>query len=277
VGRRQGHPEGPADSQVREPERFGRGVHVYIIDSGINVDHHQLRSQATNDFDYSSNVPKGDCHGHGTHIAGIIGGTQSGVAPEAQLHSVRVVNCEGKGKPRDLAAGLRWVSEKGRRPGVVNISLRVRRTEPDVAMVDSLIGTLISRGFTVVAGSGNDDEPACDYSPAHLPEVITVAASTRKDMRWGKSNYGPCVDLFAPGHQIVSASHSNLRGVRRDSGTSMAAALTTGVAARFLQERPNASPDEVARYLLTSATKEKIKKPEKSASSLLYLDPEMRR
>jgi subtilisin family serine protease len=232
----------------------GAGVHVYIVDTGIRASHVEFGSRVGAGFT-TINDGNGvaDCHGHGTHVSGILAGATSGVARGATIHPVRVFDCVGGGGTiSSLLAALDWIALYGVRPGVVNMSLVTDSISP---ALNDAAGRLVGLGFPVAVAAGNWSKDACSYSPASAPAVLTVAATNRIDEQAGYSNFGPCVDLYAPGSAILSAWMTSDTSYSVIGGTSMASPHVAGAAALYLQSRPTASPDEVSRAIIDGATK----------------------
>lgn len=245
----------------------GSGVHVYIVDTGINAHDDFGGRLADAGFDaVRDGRGSGDCHGHGTHVAGTAGGTRSGVAPGATLVPVRVLNCSGSGGLSDIVQGLDWIMANGIRPGVVNLSLGSGAS----SALDEAVARLSNAGFTVVVSAGNSNADACTQSPARTPSALTIASSTSNDSRSGFSNYGRCVDLFAPGSNISSASHIDPHGWTIKSGTSMSSPHVTGAAALLLQARPKLTPAQVASQMLYQASASVITDAMGSPNKLLF-------
>ena len=241
-------------NEVYEYQRDGAGVHAYVIDTGIRATHNQFGGRVGNGVDIVDNDnDANDCHGHGTHVAGTIGGHDFGVAKNITLHGVRVLNCRGSGWTTDVIAGIDWVADRENTqfPAVINMSLGggANRVE------DTAIDNAVAAGITVVVAAGNNGGDACLRSPARAERAITVAASNDHDQRPYFSNIGRCVDLFAPGQDIMSASNKGDDEIEEMSGTSMAAPHVAGVAALYLQGHPNASPEQVADVITASATR----------------------
>ena len=231
----------------------GTGVHVYILDTGIYANHPDFSGRIGNGTDKIDNDSNpADCNGHGTHVAGTAAGTTYGVAKGATLHAVRVLDCQGSGSFAGIIDGMDWVVANAQMPAVVNMSLGGGAS----SSVDAGTNRLIDAGVTVVAAAGNDGADACGYSPARTPNAITVAASDSSDRRvnsgWS-SNYGSCVDIFAPGLNIVSASHTS-SGSKTMGGTSMSSPHVAGGVALYLQSNPDKTPAEVTQAILSDAT-----------------------
>jgi subtilisin family serine protease len=236
----------------------GKGVHAYIIDTGIAISHSEFNGRADVGFDALNDGKRGiDCNGHGTHVAGTVGGKSYGVAKNVLLHAVRVLSCSGSGSTAGVISGVDWVTNNKQLPAVANMSLG---GGADRAL-DDAVRRSVAAGITYVLAAGNDNANACNSSPARTPEAITVGATTNSDARASFSNYGECVDIFAPGHQITSAWHTSTTDAKTISGTSMAAPHVAGVAALYLSTHPNASPNDVAKALMDSSTPDKVTSP----------------
>lgn len=230
----------------------GAGVHIYILDTGIRYTHADFGGRASAVYDNIGDGQNGnDCNGHGTHVAGIAGSSTYGVAKNAYLHSVRVVPCSGYGQISDLLAGVDWVTAHKVLPAVANISLAGGGTSP---ALEAGITNSIAAGITYTIAAGNQALDACSFTPARVPNAITTGATADTDARTPYSNYGSCVDIFAPGHSIVSLSSASDTDTRVLSGTSMAAPAVAGGAALYLSANPTASPSAVANALRVSAT-----------------------
>jgi hypothetical protein len=238
-----------ANAQV---SRDGTGVNVHVVDTGIRVTHADFGGRAFLAGNYVDDGGGGaDCHGHGTHVAGTIGGATFGVAKNVTLWAHRVLDCRGTGSTSALIAAVDAISgDTVRRPAVVNISL----TAPASLALDAAIAQSISAGVTYVVAAGNGDVDSARVSPARLAEAITVGAATTRDRRAGFSNFGAVIDLFAPGESIVSAAAANDTANATLSGTSTAAAHVTGVAALHLGDHPDARPADVHAALVAAAT-----------------------
>lgn len=228
----------------------GSGVTAYIIDSGINVSHVEFASRAVNLFDAFGGTGD-DCNGHGTHVAGTVGGTTYGVAKGVTLVGVRVLGCGGGGTWSGVIAGVDWVTAHHvGGPAVANMSLGGSAN----AAVDAAVDNSINDGISYSVAAGNESTDACTRSPARVPRAMTIGATTRSDSKAGFSNYGSCVDWYAPGDGIESAYVGSPIAAATLSGTSMAAPHNAGAAARYLQEAPWATPSQVRSYLASWLT-----------------------
>jgi hypothetical protein len=249
----------------------GAGVTVYVLDTGIRAHDEfgsRLQASAGKDFVNDGNGTV-DCQGHGTHVAGTIAGSHYGVAPGATLRPVRVLGCSGSGTLSGLIAGLDWVRSQAKGPTVVNMSLGAAASEA----VDTAVRQLTQAGVTVVVAAGNSNMDACSVSPARAESAITVGASQPDDSRASFSNYGSCVDLFAPGVAVLSAGLSGPAATTYKSGTSMASPHVAGTAALMLQARPTLTPAQLAAQLASQATTSALKTATLGARSpnrLLY-------
>ncbi|MGW6568061.1 S8 family peptidase [Streptomyces sp. NPDC054975] len=228
----------------------GAGVTAYVIDTGIDYGHEEFGGRARAGFDAVGDGRGGaDCNGHGTHVAGTVAGRTYGVAPRANLVSVRVLDCEGRGSYSGMIAGFDWVARNAQQPAVLNGSLG----GPASAALNDAADAVSDAGVLPVIAAGNEAQDACDVSPASAARVVTVAATDRHDRETSFSNWGPCISLHAPGQAITSA---RLGGGTADlDGTSMAAPHVAGTAALYKQARPTATPVEVALWLDSMSTK----------------------
>ena len=231
--------------------RNGTGVRVYVIDSGIRTAHDEFGGRASVGMDFVGDGRDGqDCSGHGTHVSGTIAGSTYGVAKNAQVISVRVFPCSGGTLTSTVIAAVDWVRLNAVRPAVVNYSGGGLFNSAH----NQAVQTLIASGVTYVTAAGNSGDDACYYSPASTPEAITVASSTSSDARSFFSNWGSCVDVFAPGSDITSAWSTSNTATNTISGTSMASPHVAGVAALYLQGSPTATPATVAARILASSS-----------------------
>ena len=245
----------------------GEGVTAYVLDTGIQTTHPDFAGRATIGIDVVGDGMAGtDCNGHGTHVSGTIGGATYGVAKQANLVAVRVLNCNGSGSISGVIAGVDWVTiNRGPGPAVANMSLGGGAS----SSLDTAVNKSIQSGVTYSIAAGNSNADACRYSPARVPEAITVGATTSTDSRASYSNFGSCLDLFAPGSNITSTWLAG--GVATISGTSMAAPHVAGVAVLYLQGHPNALPVEVATAMVNNSSSVRIgNSGRKSPNRLLY-------
>jgi len=248
----------------------GAGVDAYVVDTGILTTHPDFGGRAvhgTDTVDGDTNAT--DCNGHGTHVAGTIGGTNHGIAKQARLVGVRVLDCNGSGTTAGVIAGLDWVvaHHQAGRPAVANMSLGGGAS----AALDDAVRRVIADGVTMAVAAGNENADACSKSPARTAEALTVAASDRNDARASFSNRGTCVDLFAPGVDITSAWLNN--GTSTISGTSMASPHVAGVAAQYLGAHPSASPAAVGDAILADTTKSRISGTGRTCILLIICQP----
>ena len=236
----------------------GAGVTAYIIDTGIQLTNGDFTGRVTTGEDEIDGGPADDCNGHGTHVAGTVGGTTYGVAKQVNLVAVRVLDCSGSGSTSGVIAGVDWVTNNHTGPSVANMSLGGSAS----SALDTAVANSISSGVTysVAAGNGNQagvPQDACKSSPARVPAALTVGATDTKDQATSWSNYGSCVDLFAPGLNIVSDWYNAPSNTI--SGTSMATPHVTGVAALYLQGHAGESADQVSNAIKSTATAHIVK------------------
>ena len=248
------------DAAFSYPPSAGSGVAVYIVDTGLNVgstiknlQHLDLLGRIAPGYSWiEDGWGTDDCSGHGTHVAGTIAGTTYGVAKAATVIPARVLECNGWGKMSDVVAALDWIhaSRDRSKPTIVNLSL----SGPATTTLDNAVTRLFDSGVTVVAAAGNDGIDACQQSPARSAASIAVGASNSSDYRDFSSNFGACVDLFAPGTYIESAWIGGTDARSVSGGTSSSAALVSGAAALILGENPALSPTQVRDRLFSTAT-----------------------
>jgi subtilisin family serine protease len=232
-------------------DQDGADVTAYVIDSGIRYDHQEFGTRATFGYDAFGGTGA-DCNGHGTHVSGTIAGKNYGVAKNTKLKAVRVLDCNGSGSTSGVIAGIDWVIANRVFPAVANLSLGSSSISP---ALDTAVENLIKAGVATAVAAGNSNQDACSASPARVPTAMTIGATNRTDTRSSFSNYGSCVDWFAPGEVIESAWNTSATDVRALNGTSMASPHTAGAAALYLQHQPNATPLQVREALFTLATK----------------------
>jgi len=252
----------PLDSSYAYPS-LASGVNAYVLDAGVAPERLDFDGRATGDWSVDGGDQNLDCgDGHGTHVAGIIGGITYGVAKGVRLHSVRVFRCVSDTTFADVIAGVDWVTAHAVKPAVVNMSLGGAAYAP----VDAAVQRSIDSGITYVIAAGNGDEngnrvDACQISPARVPEAITVGATDRNDNAAPWSNHGTCVDILAPGVDIPSVQWQEDGIAYHESGTSMAAPHVTGAAALALAAHPTWTPQQVRDSLVAAATPDAIRDP----------------
>jgi subtilisin family serine protease len=233
----------------------GSGVHAYVIDTGLRITHTDFGGRALEGFtSIEDGLGTYDCHGHGTHVAGTLGGATYGVAKGVTLHAVRVIDCAGQGTASTLIAGVDWVTANHVKPAVANMSLG----GPATQALDDAITASIQAGVFYVVAAGNEGTDACYRSPARTRDAVTVGATDSGDAVPWFSNYGMCVDLFAPGQSITSAWPDSNTSTKVLTGTSMASPHVAGAAARYLEAHPLATPAEVTTELIQRATPDKL-------------------
>ncbi len=263
------------------PASDGAGVAVYVIDTGILATHQDFGGRVQAGYDAvgvgTNGIDDGkgtsDCNGHGTHVAGIAAGTTYGMAKSATLVPVRALACDGTGWYSDIIAGLDWMVQQHQpgQPAVANLSIG----GPSDSNLDAAVQGTIDDGITVVVAAGNASTDACTDSPARVPDALTVAASTITDGQASFSNFGTCVDLYAPGVQITSDWNTSNSATAVLSGTSMAAPHASGTAAMILAQHPAWSPAQVSSTLMSSATTGIITNPGTGTPNrLLYAGPD---
>ncbi|MBD8526685.1 S8 family serine peptidase [Pseudomarimonas arenosa] len=226
-------------------------VHAYIIDTGVLGTHNEFSGRMGTGYT-SINDGRGttDCNGHGTHVAGTVAGTTYGIAKGARVYPVRVLNCSGSGTNSGVIAGMDWVAANHVKPAVANMSLGGGAD----SATDTAVNNMVNAGVTVVVAAGNDNSNACNYSPARAAAAITVGSTTSSDARSSFSNYGNCLDIFAPGSSITSAWYNSNSATNTISGTSMASPHVAGVAALYLANNPTATPSQVTNAIIAAST-----------------------
>jgi subtilisin family serine protease len=247
----------------------GQGVTAYIIDTGVRTTHTQFGGRAVSGFDAVDGGAADDCNGHGTHVAGTVGGATYGVAKAVRIVAVRVLDCSGSGTTAGVVAGIDYVTSthQAGQPATANMSLGGGVS----TALDQAVRNSIADGVTYALAGGNDNANACNTSPARVTEAITVGATTSTDARASYSNYGTCLDVFAPGSSITSSWSTSDTATNTISGTSMATPHVTGVAALALQGTPAASPAQIRDTIANSATTGVVTNPGSgSPNRLLY-------
>ncbi|MET7788438.1 S8 family peptidase [Streptomyces sp900116325] len=247
--------ETAGDHAYTYPDSAGEGVTAYVIDTGVRVTHKEFEDRASSGFDAVDNDDSADDgNGHGTHVAGTIAGATFGVAKKAKIVAVRVLDDSGSGTTEQVVAGIDWVTAHHEGPSVANMSLG---GGADPAL-DAAVQKAIASGVTFAVAAGNESADAGEGSPARVPEAITVASSTVDDEQSSFSNYGPVVDIYAPGSDITSSWNDSDDATNTISGTSMATPHVVGAAAVYLAGHPDATPAEVATALTDGATPDAI-------------------
>lgn len=244
----------PLDSSFQYPDNGGRDVNIYVVDTGVRTTHQEFTGRIVPGRNFVADGALGflfggsvdpdnyeDCNGHGSHVAGTAAGSTYGVAKQANVIPVRVLNCNGSGSTSAVIAGIDWVAGNHQKPAVANMSLGGFTS----TALDTAVSNAVAAGVTMVVAAGNDNTNACNGSPNRVPEALTVGATTRQDQRSSFSNYGACVDLFAPGSDITSAWYQSDTQTSSLNGTSMAAPHAAGAAALYLGANPSATPDAV--------------------------------
>jgi subtilisin family serine protease len=230
-------------------------VNAYVIDTGIRTTHNEFGGRAYSGYTaISDGNGTNDCNGHGTHVAGTIGGATYGVAKGVKLYAVRVLDCSGSGTNSGVIAGVDWVTANRVKPAVANMSLGGSAS----SALDTAVTNSINAGVVYGLAAGNENTDACTKSPARTAAGITVGATTNTDARASYSNYGTCLDIFAPGSSITSAWISSNTATNTISGTSMATPHVVGVAALYLANNPTASPAAVRDALVSNGTLNKV-------------------
>jgi subtilisin family serine protease len=245
----------------------GSTVTAYVVDTGIRGTHTEFTGRLLPGFaGVADGQGTNDCNGHGTHVGGTIGGAVLGVAKKVNVVPVRTLGCENSGTLDAFLAGVDWVIANKQPRSVANMSVAFN---PPNTTVDNKVRALINAGVTVIVSAGNRTTDACTQSPARVPEAITVAAIDKADARAAFSNYGTCVDLFAPGVDILSASYTGDTLARLISGTSQATPHVAGVAALYLSTHPTATPAQIAAALISGTVPNKVTDIQGSPNRLL--------
>jgi subtilisin family serine protease len=256
----------PVDRSFTAPSTAAN-VQAWIVDTGIRVTHKDFGGRATFMFNAVNDGIDTDCNGHGTHVAGTVGGSAFGLAKAVKLFAVKVLDCTGAGSTASVITGVNFVTQHAKRPAVANMSIG----GPASAAIDAAVNGSIAAGIVYSIAAGNENQDACNDSPARVPAAITVAASDQRDVRAGFSNVGSCVDIFAPGVGITSDFANSDNATRVLAGTSMSTPHVTGAAAIVLGRQPNLTPQQVRDKLVANATPNIIANANGSANRLLFV------
>lgn len=245
-----------------------QGVPVYVVDTGVLASHQDFAGRVKAGYTaVSDGNGTTDCNGHGTHVAGTIAGTKYGIAKSASIIPVRVLDCNGSGTTSTVIAGLDWVASQNPRNAVVNLSLGGGTS----TALDDAINQVVNKDIVVVVAAGNNNADACNYSPSRVPAAITVGATTNQDQRANYSNYGKCLDVFAPGSNITSDWYSSNTATATASGTSMASPHVAGLAAILRAIYTGENVSQITNRILNKATTNKVTDSQTgSPNRLLY-------
>jgi hypothetical protein len=262
----------PLDSQYSPPSD-GSGVHIYFVDSGIDLDHPDFGGRiGRSSYVESAGDSPDDCSGHGTHVAGTAASGSYGMATGAILHSVRVLDCNDQASLAAVLAGLNWVAANSDARSVVNLSLSGLKS----TALNDTVSELVAAGTPVAVAAGNQARPACDFSPASAGPAIAVGALTKKDKAASFSNAGSCLDTYAPGISIESLAMGQPTETSTQSGTSMATPHVSGAIAVLWSQNPSLTGKEIGFHILNAATKGVVSFPSGQAgspNSIVYVEP----
>ncbi|MCL7456264.1 S8 family peptidase [Micromonospora echinofusca] len=247
---------------------MGRNVTAYVLDTGIRTTHTSLADPAPIWGTNTIGGPNSDCHGHGTHVAGIVGGkfSERWSAYNAQLVAVKVLDCVGYGTTASVVAGVDWVTANRTGPAIANMSLGSIASPA----VDQAVQNSIASGITYIVAAGNNASDACAMSPARVPAAITVGATHGNGQRAWFSNYGSCLDIFSQGVSVVSAWHTSTTATSSLSGTSMAAPHIAALAAMYLSSNLTATPAQVRAGVMAGATRGQVIDPGPNSPNVMY-------
>jgi len=244
----------------------GTGVNAYIVDTGVRITHNDFGGRGNSGYTaVNDGNGTNDCNGHGTHVAGTVGGSTYGVAKNVEIYAVRVLGCDGSGSNSGVIAGIDWVAANHVKPAVANMSLGGGAS----TATDNAVNSAVAAGVTMVVAAGNDNSNACNYSPARAASAITVGSTASNDARSSFSNYGTCLDIYAPGSSITSTWSTSNSSTNTISGTSMASPHVAGVAALYLDDNPNASPAQVQAAIENAAIANKVSDAKTGSPNIL--------
>ena len=245
----------------------GAGVTAYVIDTCILASHVEFEGRATQEYNSVSGDPNAECNGHGTHVAGTIGSKTYGVANKAKLVGVKVLSCTGSGTYAGVIAGIEWVQNNAKKPATANMSLGGGKS----TSVNNAVRALVQSGVTTVVAAGNSNADACNYSPASELDAVTVGTTANTDARASFSNWGSCVDIFAPGSSITAPWIGSNTALRTISGTSMASPHVCGATALYLGHDNSLSPDDVLQKMLDDSIDGTITDVRSPTNRFLYV------
>jgi len=262
----------PLDGNYSPAVGYGQGVTIYEIDSGIRITHQEFGGRASYGWDFIDNdATAQDCYGHGTHVAGLAAGATVGAAKFANIVAVRVFDCYGNGTGYGFVQALDWVRTHAHKPAVVNLSGLVIGGDTSV---DAAVNNLLASGVQITVAAGNNNANACNSSPGRVSGALTLGnSSASDDLRYNSSNYGSCVDLYAPGVNDWSSCYLSDTQLCTMTGTSMSAPLAAGVIALYLGVFPNKTPAELHSWMVTKAKPKIINSPAGTTNKLLYIGP----
>jgi subtilisin family serine protease len=239
-------------NNVYEFPTTASNTNIYVLDTGVRLTHNDFGGRAFTGFDaITSGGSASDCHGHGTHVAGTTAGNAHGVAKGARVFAVRVLSCTGGGTTAQIVAGINWVTNNHIKPAVANMSLGGGGNN---TTMNNAVANSINAGVSYAIAAGNSSANACNFSPALVPAAITVGSTQQNDARSSFSNFGTCLDIFAPGTGITSAWFTSNTATNTISGTSMASPHAAGVAALILSANPTWTPAQVRNQMVADAT-----------------------
>jgi len=247
-------------------DQNGTGVNAYVVDTGVRTSHNQFGGRASSGYTaINDGNGSNDCNGHGTHVAGTVGSSTYGVAKNVNIIAVRVLDCAGSGSNSGVLAGIDWIRANHVKPAVANMSLGGGAS----TALDNAVNATVAAGVTMVVAAGNENQNACNVSPARAGNAITVGSTTSSDSRSSFSNYGSCLDIYAPGSSITSTWYTGNSSTNTISGTSMASPHVAGVAALYLDDNPNASPAQVQSAIEDASIANKVSDARTGSPNLL--------
>ncbi|WP_218004814.1 S8 family peptidase [Actinomadura macra] len=247
----------------------GTGVTVYVLDTGVRISHKTFEGRAVDGYDFvDKDTTAQDCHGHGTHVAGTVGGKEYGVAKDVKIVAVRVLDCDGYSPDRYAIQGLEWVAKNAKGPSIGNMSIGSDPPNPEPQAFREATRAAIRAGIQFSIAAGNDSRNGCD-APSDVSEAVTLGSTDEGDWVSFFSNYGRCLDLFAPGGDIISADNESDTGSVVLGGTSMATPHAAGALALYLERHPTATPLESRNAVVKAAQSGVISNPGSGSPNLL--------